>query len=155
MGQRDPAWPEDLLLLPVAREYHAGLTLRSRIVQEGKGVPFTVAVRATQDEALEVGHDPPFGVLRIPRWWGCPQAQHLFPAADVVGIYKHAIVRSHPRRGVRWFVPLVLRRSCRILENTNPGITRELRKQMFAQGSMHTTIYTAGTIACDQFSSQA
>jgi len=33
-------------------------------------------------------------------------------------IYKYAIVRSHPRRGLRWNVPLVLRRSFRILSKT-------------------------------------
>ena len=32
--------------------------------------------------------------------------------------YGNAIVRSHPRMGFNWFVPLVLRRSYRILEKT-------------------------------------
>jgi len=58
-------------------------------------------------------------------------------------IYKYAIVRSHPRRGLRWNVPLVLRRSFRILEKTNPRINRELHKQRFAQGSINTNISTA------------
>ena len=61
-------------------------------------------------------------------------------------IYQYAIVRSQTRRGLRCFVPLVLRRTVRILEQVNPRNTRDLRKQWFAQGSMHANIDTAGTI---------
>ena len=69
--------------------------------------------------------------------------------------YKYASVGSHPRRGLRCFVPLVLRRSFRILEKTNTGNTRELRKQMFEQGFIHTNIYSACPIIYNHFSSQA
>ena len=40
----------------------------------------------------------------------------------------------------------MLRRSFRILGKTNPRITRELRKQRFAHGSMHTNIYGIGLL---------
>jgi len=67
----------------VLRNFHAGLALGTRFVHEGVS-PSVLLYGPLWGEVTQVNTDPPFGVRRTPRLWSCHQAQHLFPAADVV-----------------------------------------------------------------------